>query len=82
MTQKAKLLTLLFLASAFTTSGQINMADSTAQVISYWEKGEIQNYSITSENTRLKGSDTTSHKRVTYEVEITVLDQTDQSYTL
>ena len=58
------------------------MADSTAQVISYWEKGEIQNYSITSENTRLKGSDTTSHKRVTYEVEITVLDQTDQSYTL
>ncbi len=77
-----KLLTTLFLATGLTAFGQINMADSTAQVITYWDKGEKQNYTITSEKIKLKGTDTTSKVITTYDVEITVLNQTDKSYTI
>lgn len=77
-----KLLTVLFLATGATTFGQINMADSTAQVITYWEKGEKQNYTVITEKIKLKGTDTTSRELTTYDVEITVLNQTDKSYTV
>jgi len=79
---KKKLLTALFLTTGLTTFGQINMADSTAQVITYWEKGEKQNYTVTTEKIKLKGTDTTSRELTTYDVEITVLNQTDKSYTV
>jgi hypothetical protein len=79
---KNRILTTFFLLSGLTTFGQINMADSTAQVITYWEKGEKQNYSVTTENIKIKGSDTTSKEMTTYNVEITVLNTSEKSYTI
>jgi len=75
-------LTILLLATGMTTFGQINIADSTAQVITYWEKGEKQNYSVTSEKIKIKGADTTSKEMTTYDVEITVLNISEKSYTI
>ena len=75
-------LTILLLATGMTTFGQINMADSTVQVITYWEKGEKQNYSMTAEKIKIKGSDTTIREMTTYDVEITVLNISEKSYTI
>jgi len=61
---------------------QINMADSTVQVISYWDKGEKQNYSISLEKIKLKDTDTISKELTTYDVEVSVLDSTKNSYTV
>ncbi len=58
------------------------MADSTAQVVAYWDKGEKQNYTVTKEKIKLKGTDTTSKEITSYDVEITVLNQTEKSYTI
>lgn len=77
-----KLFTVLFHAIALTTFGQINMTDSTAQVISYWDKGEKQNFTVTAERVKISGTDTISRDITTYDVEVTVLNQTDKSYTI
>ncbi len=37
---KDRILIIFLLLASITTFGQINMADSTAQVVSYWNKGE------------------------------------------
>ncbi len=75
-------LTVLFLVTATTIVAQINIADSTVQVITYWDKGETQAYTVTMEKTKVRGTDTISSERTTYDVEITVLDETDDSYTI
>ncbi len=77
---KIRLLTTIFLLKGLTIFGQINMVDSTAQVITYWEKGDKQNYSLTAKNIRIKGNDTTSNEVTTYDVEIIVLNANDKSY--
>jgi len=61
---------------------QINMADSTVQVVSYWDKGEKQNYTITLEKIKLKGEDTTSKELISYDVEVSVTGATKNSYTV
>jgi hypothetical protein len=76
------LLTALLLITGYTTFGQINMADSTAQAITYWDINEKQNYTISTEKIKIKGADTTSREITTYDVEVTVLKQTDKSYTI
>lgn len=63
-------------------SAQINLKDSSVQAIGYWDKKEKQNYSITTDKFKVKGKDTVSKARLTYDVEITVIDSTDKSYTL
>jgi hypothetical protein len=77
-----ELLTTFFFTTGLATFGQINMTDSTAQVITYWDKGEKQNYTVTAEKNKLKGTDTTSKEKTTYDVEITVLNKADKSYTI
>jgi hypothetical protein len=79
---KSKILTIIFFFTTLTALGQINMEDSTVQAITYWEKGEKQNYSIMEKQIKLKGSDTVSTEVLTYEVEITVTDSTENSYTV
>lgn len=79
---KNRILTAFFLLPGVTTFGQINIADSTAQVISYWDKGEKKNYSVIAEKIKINGADTTSKEITTYDVEITVLNATDKSYTI
>lgn len=62
--------------------GQINMEDSTAQVITYWNIGERQHYLMSQQNIQIKDSDTISNELITYEVDITVLDSTENRYTV
>lgn len=61
---------------------QINLKDSTVQTVGYWDKKEKQSYSIVTDKFKVKGKDTISKARLTYDVEITVIDSTDKSYTL
>lgn len=60
--------------------GQINLKDSTVQVIGFWDNNEKQVYSISLEKLKIKKSDTTSRDMIKYEVEITVKDSTANSY--
>lgn len=75
-----KLFTLILAVIASTTFGQINMADSTAQVIAYWDLGEKQSYSVSLQKIKLREADTTSNTIMTFNVDITVIDSTDSSY--
>lgn len=72
-------LTLLFSTKVF---GQINLTDSTVQVIGYWDNKEKQTYVVTTEKYKVKGSDTTSRELMTYEVDVTIKDSTAKSYTV
>lgn len=60
--------------------GQINMNDSTAQVIGYWDNNEKQSYIVTQEEYKIKDSDTTSREFYKYAVDITIVDSTADSY--
>ncbi|TPE46413.1 hypothetical protein [Pontibacter mangrovi] len=76
---------ILFSLTFFTSSlsfAQINLEDSTVQVIGYWDKNETQTYAITNEKYRVSGSDTTKREFVTYEVDVTIKDSTANSYTI
>lgn len=77
--KKLKLLGLTIILS-LKIFGQINMNDSTAQVIGYWDMNEKQTYIITEEKIKLKGSDTTSRDFYKYAVDITIIDSTATSY--
>ena len=79
---KSILLTSTFILSAFSTFGQINLEDSTVQVIGFWGRNEKQNYSVSLEKINVKGSDTTSREMIKYDVEITIKDSTSDSYTI
>ncbi len=79
---KIKILTIAFLFAGLNVFGQINMADSTVQVITYWSKGEKQNYTVSLETTKVEGTDTVSKELISYDIEITVLDETKDSYTI
>jgi hypothetical protein len=74
------LLALLFVAAnAFS---QINPADSTVQVVGYWDKNETYTYGVTHKKLNVKGVDTTTTYKVEYKVDITVKDSTATSYTV
>lgn len=72
-------LAILLCAGAF---GQINMNDSTAQVIGYWDLNEKQSYIITQEKYKVKDSDTTSREFYKYAVDMTIVDSTANSYVI
>lgn len=62
--------------------GQINMNDSTVQVVAYWDNKEKQTYAISDEKYKVNGKDTTGRELITYEVDVTVKDSTAKSYTI
>ena len=70
----------LLVLMAVSASGQINMADSTSQVIAWWDKNERQDYVITSTKIRVQGNDTVSREIIQYDVDITVQDSTENGY--
>jgi hypothetical protein len=74
--------TTLFFGFAFSIFGQINIADSTMQVIGYWSKGEKQTYHISQEKYKVNGTDTTARQMIQYAVDVTVKDSTDKTYLL
>lgn len=67
----------LFISNTF---GQINMKDSTAQVIGYWNIGDKESYNISLQKIKLRETDTISNELMTYSVDVTVIDSTTDSY--
>lgn len=66
----------------FQSVAQINIEDSTVQVIGFWDMNESQSYWMSLEKIKLKGADTTSKEIIQYEVDVTIKDSTENSYTI
>lgn len=77
--KKVQILGLVILLSV-NVFGQIDMIDSTAQVIGFWDVNEKQTYSISEEKIQIKGSDTISRDFFRYMVDVTIVDSTADSY--
>ncbi|MES2487616.1 MAG: hypothetical protein V4581_16920 [Bacteroidota bacterium] len=71
-----------FLCIAFNGYCQINPADSTVQVIGYWDKNEAHTYTIEYKKYKLKAEDTITTQNYSYKVDIIVTDSTESSYTV
>ncbi len=61
---------------------QINMSDSSAQILGYWSIGDKQSYDVSYEKYKIKDQDTTSRIMIKYEIDVTVKDSTASSYTI
>ncbi|MDD2528874.1 MAG: hypothetical protein PHT26_12625 [Lentimicrobiaceae bacterium] len=79
---KKTLITAFFIGMFIHGSGQINAVDSTVQVIAYWDKLEKQTFSISNEKVKIQAGDTITRDLTRYEVDITVLDSTQNEYVL
>ena len=79
---KQLLLLAFTVLTSFTTLAQINPEDSTVQVIGYWDLKEKQTYEVTKEKYRVKDADTTHRELVRYEVDITIIDSSANTYTV
>ena len=60
--------------------GQINIQDSTSQVVGYWHIGESQTLSITDNKYEVKNGDSTNVHFLKYEVDVTIKDSTESNY--
>jgi len=67
---------------SFSVYSQVNLSDSTVQVIAYWKKGDIRKYSVVNENIKVTGGDTVSKNYLSFDVTINVLKQKKDSYTI
>lgn len=63
-------------------TAQINLKDSSVQAIGYWDKNEKQSYTITTDKFKIREGDTISKSQLTYDVDITVIDSTANSYVI
>lgn len=77
------IVSLLFICFSLSLFAQINDADSTVQVISYWDKNEKQTYLITSTSIKVENDvDTTENEVISYKIDVEVIDSTENSYTI
>jgi len=76
------LIPVLFILSTFVVKAQINLKDSTVQVIGFWDRAEKQSYAVSLEKYKVNGSDTSAREKLKYDVEITIKDSTANSYTI
>ena len=74
------LISLFFLFPAL--NAQINMEDSTVQVIGYWDKNEKQSYQIQEKKATVVNENTTSSQEFSYKVDVQIVDSTAESYTI
>jgi hypothetical protein len=77
-----KLLILSMLLIGSYASAQINAADSTVQVVAYWNKNDVHTYNMSYEKIKVKGTDSIVNQKITYRVDIKVVDSTAKSYTV
>lgn len=77
---KTPFLIFYLLLLSLSISAQINLQDSTVQAIGYWSKGDVQNYSITEDKYKIQKDDTISKGRLSYDVQITIIDSTKNSF--
>lgn len=73
---------LLPLLLPFKFFGQINPADSTVQVIAYWNKAERHTYDLTYQKLKVVGKDTIITQNIRYKADVEVVDSTANSYTV
>ncbi|WP_226389142.1 hypothetical protein [Penaeicola halotolerans] len=71
---------LICCAISFNSFAQINPTDSTVQVIAYWDLNEQQTYAVTLDKIRIKDCDTLSSERISYMIDMKVIDSTANSY--
>ena len=71
----------IILLFSIKTFGQISVKDSTVQVVGYWSKLEKQSYNVSYEKLKIKNKDTISRELMKYEVDLKVIDSTQNSYT-
>ena len=79
------LIFLIFISILFVNNelyGQINIADSTVQVLGYWDKHEKETYIITEYDIKIKDNDTIKNEYIKYEAIVTIIDSTANSYTI
>ena len=75
------ILLFLIIFSSVPVYSQI-MNDSTVQAVTYWNQGQSYKYSIENETYQVSGTDTTSRLLITYDVRVTVVDSSSESYTI
>ena len=64
-------------------SAQIHAADSTVQVAGHWHMHDKQNYHVTEESNVIKNeADTINAAKITYQLDIEILDTSEDSYTI
>ena len=76
------ILSSLLVCIVTTLSAQINLNDSTVQVVAYWSKGDSYDYLYDYYKYNIQGKDTISWERTIFKINITVIDSTDNTYTL
>ena len=76
------ILSSLLICIVTTLSAQINLNDSTVQVVAYWSKGDSYDYLYDYYKYNIQGKDTISWERTISKINITVIDSTENSYTL
>jgi hypothetical protein len=77
-----QILVLLLITISIAAKGQMNFQDSSAQVIAYWNLGEKYEYEVSLQKLQYTETDTTSDETITYDVEISVIDSSSNSYTV
>lgn len=80
MTQKV-IFFLLVLTSTI-AKGQMNFQDSSVQVISYWNLGDQYEYAVSFQKLKYTNQDTSLNETMTYDVDVSVIDSTKNSYTV
>lgn len=75
-------LAVIVLLFSLTVKSQINPADSTVQVVAYWNKNETQTFELRHTKSKIKGNDTIITSNISYKADVTVLDSTATSYTI
>lgn len=76
------ILSSLLVCIVTTLPAQINLNDSTVQVVAYWSKGDSYDYLYDYYKYNIQGKDTISWERTISKINITVIDSTENSYTL
>ncbi|MBK7427826.1 MAG: hypothetical protein IPI60_12750 [Saprospiraceae bacterium] len=62
--------------------GQINSADSSVQVYTLWNLNESNTYEVTFQQLTYRKEDTLSNLTLSYDIDITVMDSSENSYTV
>ncbi|MBE6226310.1 MAG: hypothetical protein E7121_04410 [Bacteroidales bacterium] len=68
------------LMNAFQVSAQLNLKDSTAQIVAYWNKGEKYCYNYAAQTIEIKGTDTTELSYSESKFELEVIDSSANGY--
>ncbi len=64
----------------FSSYAQIDMKDSTVQIVAYWEKGEKMSYVLTKSKYKINNTDSVLTQQIKYDVDVTIVDSTAKSY--